>query len=316
MAELKKGSEPEAVENLLDEFTIFGQPLTDIRLQLKGCDNTGTFYNDLQMRHTYVDTHRDISLQGDSIGLHSHSFYEILYCVDGHVNYLLGSERYAIQPGDILMIAPGTSHQPLFQDDFCPPYNRIVVWVNPQLIHTLQKNMPNVFPPQIGFLRTQDTKWAVLGEYFEHGCTESAAHAPGWELFVLGNTISILALLQRILEEERISFSAIEKRTLLDDIILYIDDHLAEKITLASTAHHFLVSESTISKIFRTRINVSFYRYVTQRRLITAKNMMGAGIPLDLVSQKVGFGDYSSFYRAFKQEYGISPNEYRSLFLY
>ena len=31
------------------------------------------------------------------------------------------------------------------------------------------------------------------------------------------------------------------------------------------------------------------------------------------LSEKVGFSDYSAFYRAFKKEYGISPREYRNL---
>jgi len=34
---------------------------------------------------------------------------------------------------------------------------------------------------------------------------------------------------------------------------------------------------------------------------------------LDILSTKVGFSDYSTFYRAFKKEFGISPREYRSL---
>ena len=56
-------------------------------------------------------------------------------------------------------------------------------------------------------------------------------------------------------------------------------------------------------------MGVSFYRCVTQRRLIAAKTHIWDGEPLDLVSQKVGFSDYSTFYRAFKREYGVSPRE-------
>ena len=60
-------------------------------------------------------------------------------------------------------------------------------------------------------------------------------------------------------------------------------------------------------------MGVSFYRYVTQRRLIAAKILIEKGILLEEVSRQTGFQDYSSFYRAFKNEYGISPRQYRSL---
>ena len=71
------------------------------------------------------------------------------------------------------------------------------------------------------------------------------------------------------------------------------------------------MSQSTISQTFKNKLGVSFYRCVTQRRLIAAKSLIIEGAPMESVSQKVGFSDYSSFYRAFKQEFGISPRQFR-----
>ena len=31
---------------------------------------------------------------------------------------------------------------------------------------------------------------------------------------------------------------------------------------------------------------------------------------------RCGYSDYSCFYRAFKKEYGVSPKEYRELYMY
>ena len=55
------------------------------------------------------------------------------------------------------------------------------------------------------------------------------------------------------------------------------------------------------------------YRYVTQRRLIAAKTLIEKGQRLEAVAAQTGFTDYSGFYRAFKQEFGISPRQYRVL---
>ena len=60
-------------------------------------------------------------------------------------------------------------------------------------------------------------------------------------------------------------------------------------------------------------MGVSFYRCVTQRRLISAKSFIEQEIPLEDVGRRVGFSDYSTFYRAFKKEFGISPRQYRKL---
>ena len=73
------------------------------------------------------------------------------------------------------------------------------------------------------------------------------------------------------------------------------------------------VSQSTLSKLFRSRLNESFYKYVTQRRLIAAKQLVDSGLSLNQASEQAGFCDYAAFYRAFRKEYRISPIQYREL---
>ena len=55
------------------------------------------------------------------------------------------------------------------------------------------------------------------------------------------------------------------------------------------------------------------YRYVTQRRLIAGKTLIEKGLLMENEALQTGFRDHSGFYRAFKQEYGISPRQYRNM---
>ena len=66
--------------------------------------------------------------------------------------------------------------------------------------------------------------------------------------------------------------------------------------------------------MFHNEMGVSFYRCLTQLRLIHAKSLIAEGVPMSDVGQQVGFADYSTFYRAFKKEYGISPQQYLSYY--
>ena len=86
-----------------------------------------------------------------------------------------------------------------------------------------------------------------------------------------------------------------------------------EKLTIRDIAHKFYISDSSISHQFKQKMGVSIYHYITQRRLISAKNLISKGMALEHVAVQVGFTDYSAFYRAFKQEYGISPRQYRNM---
>ena len=76
--------------------------------------NTRNVYQELEMDSPYVNTHRDISYVPENLQLHSHSFYEILYCESGSIQYLIADKRYRIHAGDIVLVPPGISHRPIF----------------------------------------------------------------------------------------------------------------------------------------------------------------------------------------------------------
>ena len=272
-------------------------------------------YQEIEMTSRYVDTHQDVTWSNSLVNLHSHNFYELLFCHSAaDVEYLVGAERYRLQKGDVIMIPPGISHRPLIPEQLSEPYRRDVLWINPDLIDQLESVVPResrLSEQESRLLRTAGTRWEFLGELFRHGVREFESQEPGWEEVVLGNTIQLLVYLRRALKDRSAAPLKAEKPELLDQALAYIEAHLAEKITLGDIAKHCWVSQSTITQTFRNKLGVSFYRCVTQRRLIAAKTLILEGTPLEGVGRKVGFADYSSFYRAFKQEFGISPRQFR-----
>lgn len=277
----------------------------------------GNVYQELEMSSRFVDTHRDTSYANHQVQLHSHPFYELIYCRSSvGVEYLLGAERYRLQRGDILLAPPEISHRPLLPEQMAEPYKRYVIWINADFLHRMAETFgsQNVIPePRVCLIRTAGTRWEGLRDLFRTGVEEAEAAAPGWETAVVGNTLLLLAKLRRAMEDPGTKPMAAERPGLLDKVLAYVEENLAQKISLEDVAARFWVSQSTISQTFRTKMGVSFYRCVTQRRLIAAKTLIDRGISLEEVGHKVGFADYSTFYRAFKKEYGISPRHFRKL---
>ena len=274
-----------------------------------------SFYQELEMTSRFVDTHQDVSDSNANVSLHSHAFYELLYCRSGEgVEYLLGSERYRLEQGDIVLVAPGISHRPILPEQMEVPYMRDVLWISSEFMNTLQAQFPGDVDIQKDFkalVRTAGTQWESIGKLFRNGVMEAEKAEPGWELAVVGNTMTILSQLKRAFMERSMGELKREKRELLDEIAEYIEHNYTKHMTLGDVSRQFYVSESTVSHLFKKKMGVSLYHYVTQRRLIAAKNQILEGLPLEVVAEQVGFSDYSSFYRAFKGEYGISPRQFR-----
>lgn len=311
-----KLSEATRISNLLHrQASAAGEWLTHQEIQQLLCADgfsAGNFYQEMEMDSDYVDVHEDISTSRDEVQLHSHTFFEILYCHSGNLEYLLGTERYRLQRGDIVLIPPGVSHRPLFLEQLTEPYRRTVFWVSCHFSEIIAKTFPTLQTlSQHYLLRTEGTPWDSLEQYFQIALQESTQRELGWEAAVIAQTELLCVNMARA--AANLAPPPSERRGLLDEIMLYIEHHMTEKLSLAQTAQHFHVSESTISQLFRKQMNVSFYHFVTQRRLIAAKNLIQTGVSLEQTAAQVGFGDYSNFYRAFRREYGITPAAYRQM---
>ena len=290
------------------------QQIQDLLLSM-GIDPKN-LYQELEMSSPLVNTDRDISYYNNPVNLHSHDYIEILYChTSANVEYLIGPNRYRLQKGDIIFIPPGISHRPILPESMPVPYERDVLWISQEFVKKFG-GLSSAEPLDYAVpIRTGGTRWESLGELFRMGVVEEEEKRPGWELAVIGNTITILAQMKRAYAERSSGTLRAEKPELLDRITAYIERHYAERITVSELARRFYVSDSSISHQFKQKMGVSIYHYVTQRRLICAKNLIAEGVALEQIATQIGFSDYSAFYRAFKQEFGISPRQYRQKIL-
>lgn len=277
----------------------------------------GSLYQELEMESRFVDTHQDISWSNSHVSLHSHAFYEVLCCRNScGAEYLVGSERYRLQKGDIIFISPGVSHRPLLPEHMTEPYTRDVLWLSTEFVEICRRFLAESFqgtPHRTSLLRTAGTRWEYLADMFRSGVAEAEAEAAGWEAAVTGNTMVLMTHLARAFYDSTNAPLAAEYPDLLERGMAFIEENLSAKLTLADIARHLYVSESTVSQTFRNKMGVSFHQCLTQRRLIEAKRLIQSNVLLEDVGQSVGFPDYSTFYRAFKKEYGISPRQYRKL---
>ena len=112
---------------------------------------------------------------------------------------------------------------------------------------------------------------------FEELLREEKEEKPGAELFSRGLFLQLICLLYRSWKGQAMTELKSEKAALLDEIISYIEKHFAEEISLKTIAAHFLISESAIGQLFKKQMDVSFYKIVTQRRLIEAKKLIVHG---------------------------------------
>lgn len=106
-----------------------------------------------------------------------------------------------------------------------------------------------------------------------------------------------------------------EERT-INGITRYLQEHLAEEISLSVLADQFHLNPQYISQLFKSEIGVNFLAYLTNIRMERAKKLLlSTSLSIAEVAERSGYGDYRVFTKVFKKSEGVTPSQYRRDFL-
>lgn len=98
-----------------------------------------------------------------------------------------------------------------------------------------------------------------------------------------------------------------------DGVLEYIDENFSSKITLDMLAKKFGFSKNYICTLFSKRYNVSLTCYITEKRMIHARELLkDRKLRLKDIAIECGYSEYVQFYKVFKEYYGVSPKEMMS----
>lgn len=268
-------------------------------------------------RNYEIFRYRDTYL--NEVALHHHDFYEIYLFLAGNVDYIIESRSYRLTAGDILLISPNELHQPMF-----PPerqtYERIVLWIDKNYLHQFSGfgiDLSGCFdtgrPGYTNLLRPDSITRQSLTALTERMLMENESEEYANRLFSDTCLIQALVLINRLAQRTTTSPETPDRSSsLVVNVLTYINEHYAEDLSLDLLASRFFISKYHLSREFNRLVGTSVHRYIIQKRLVMAKQLMNQGVPSTTVYQHCGFGDYSNFYRAFKAEYQITPKEYIS----
>lgn len=268
--------------------------------------------NDEMMRQDFQLSHnRDPYFR--TMEFHAHDFLELYYFLDGSVTYYIEDQVYDLCPGDLLIIPAGKMHRPVIANEHAA-YERMVLWITPQYLQgidspagDLQKNLQKV--GEHGYcvpFRGDETVFvtALLKKllYMQKNDTDPKFCAGAVELYLwtIFRSYGVIDTTHR------------NETQVIPQVIRYITEHFSEPLTLEDIAAEFFVSKSYLNRHFKAYTNSTVYAYIMALRLTHARRMLREGIPAVEAGRECGFSDYSTFYKAFKTQTGLSPQQFKS----
>lgn len=103
-----------------------------------------------------------------------------------------------------------------------------------------------------------------------------------------------------------------EKNNLIDSIVTYIrENYKNPALCLSKISDEFHISESYFSHMFKENMNVNFSVYLEDLRLTEAAHLIEKGESgINEIALEVGYNNQTSFRRAFKKKYGVTPSSF------
>ena len=247
---------------------------------------------------------------------HRHDHYEVAMIWNGTMHYRIEGRSYHMTNGDLILIAPGEHHQPVPETDQ-GPCEWVVLWIDRAKLERLRDFgydptacFDPADPDRRRCLRFDDEESWRIGELLDRCIRERESGEEGAGMMADTIMIQVLILINRLYRKITQGERRGRSESLVNGVLAYIHEHYADELTLDGLANRFFISKYHLSREFGRIVGRSVHRYITQKRLVVAKQMLSEGRPSSMVYQHCGFGDYSNFYRAFRGEYGISPKAF------
>ena len=251
------------------------------------------------------------SLGGTRVDFHYHEFCKLLLLVSGQGSYYIDGQHYVLHSGDIVMVGSHSIHKPEMEET--TPYERMIIYVSPhylQQLSTADCDLLGLFSGKVRHvLRPQEQQRKKLFRLAGELERDLSREGFGRELLCASSLMRLLVELGRNMEQrdENQPSPLMPESRRNYEIMRYIDRNLTEDIDIDHLAETFFVSKYYMMRSFRAETGSTIYGYLTQKRLMLAREQMEAGMSATESCYACGFRSYSSFTRAYGKYYGTTP---------
>ena len=253
---------------------------------------------------------------------HTHSYYELIYVLEGECNNYSGSKMFHLVKGDVMILAPGATHAISVFNDDCRLVNLI--------IHTptFEKTFYGIF-----------SKEDIFSRFFS-----KLLSAHNVNRFLLFHTIedetimlAILKLLEMHNNSRHQRYTKIAYVTLLfsqlltsymSDMELYIDEYTKvheyipmlfrylqknyKEATLDSTASFFGYSTRHLSRLLTQATGYGFQENLQIIRIANAcRYLEETDYSIEKIAELCGYSSARNFRAMFLKYKNITPRDYR-----
>lgn len=246
---------------------------------------------------------------------HWHPYYELYYLVSGHCRIFINHTLYYIDPGDMIMIAPGEIHRTTYYSS--PVNERITLSFDKDCLSPITELCGSQMTDYI-FRNSKITIPNVRRSYAEELIQKmeyEGTGPDGYSRIMKRNYLcELLVFLSRCQEVKKDPVRLPVTEKAIEEAAKYIYNHYASQITLEETAGLIHMSPAYFSRKFKAVTGFGYKEYLTNIRIREAADLLlNTTKSITEIAVECGFGDGNYFGDAFKKIKGVPPRVFRKM---
>lgn len=257
-------------------------------------------------------------------GAHAHGFPVLVYGEGASGPLTEGDRPLSIEPGDLLVVAPGAIMGP-----FDPPHlSHARGWAVSFTAEALGPDVPGssfawrthplLFPfvrgRPTGVLRLsvplpERTRWSATFGALER---ELADRTDGYREAAVAHLTLLLVGVSR-LAADVVDDLRVNQEPMLADVFSMIEERYSEPLSLRDVARAVSISPGHLTTTVRLRTGRTVQDWIVDRRMVQARRLLaGSTLSVAEVGRRVGYDDPGYFTRVFRRVHGVTPTTWRA----
>lgn len=245
----------------------------------------------------------------ESVLMHNHSFVEMVYVECGEGVQKICNTTTKLKQGDVFFIADNSSHsiRPTCEEKDFKIINII-----------FEKNFIDVdYSLLVPCMVSNFQSDSEIVKNIYNCLSEYESKREYFELRIHGKLYLIISEYLKSLDRSRTKKIAGHKGKAyyVQAAAQYIHEHYHENLTLGQISCHVGLTEGYLQRVFREECKTSVIEYLLRYRIEQAcKILVETDLPIQKVSDEIGFSDIKNFHYRFKKLFGVTPKEYRNIY--
>lgn len=244
--------------------------------------------------------------------------YRILLVEQGALDVCIGGKTERIQAGDALYLLPGEIYRLLPVGEAFSLYNLFFDFLEDRPIKESNRNaciFMKHYDAQLCLPRIEFEEAAVLNEsgIIKNASLEKVLKAllyrdPTDPLYGFYGKAALFSVVSELLSLEQ---KKAKKRSTAERILEYIKTNPEKDLSGDALSKIFSYHKNHINKLIKQETGRSLGEYVRSVKIEYAKTLLSEELySTSEIAAKLGYYDYSHFYKAFLAETATRPNEY------